>query len=100
MQYVPLAETPLAELEEFFSRVPQEESDIFKINVADSSTLAEWKRQDFPRLVMVHDEDSTIIGTYGVMPDQGWSSHVGKVLVLVDPRFRGQGLGRRGMRVA
>lgn len=94
MRYVALADTPLDELQEFFRRVPEEERDFFKADVADPDTLAQWKAQDHPRLVIARDEDDVIVGTYGVWPDVGWSDHVGKILVLVDTQVRGQGLGR------
>jgi RimJ/RimL family protein N-acetyltransferase len=84
----------LEELEDFFRRVPEDERDIFKADVCDRATLTEWKRQDVPKLVIVKNDDDTIVGTFAVMQDQGWSSHVGKVLVLVDSEFRGRGLGR------
>jgi L-amino acid N-acyltransferase YncA len=97
---IPLTEVPMKDLQEFFGRVPEEELDIFKVNPADPDILTEWQRRGLPKLMIARDDDGTIVGTYGVAPDQGWSSHVGKVLVLVDPASRGQGLGRELTRQA
>jgi ribosomal protein S18 acetylase RimI-like enzyme len=35
-----------------------------------------------------------VIGFVGVFPLQGWSSHVGEVRLVVDPDYRGRGVGR------
>jgi ribosomal protein S18 acetylase RimI-like enzyme len=35
-----------------------------------------------------------VLGYVAVVPLHGWSSHVGEVRVIVDPAYRGRGIGR------
>ena len=44
------------------------------------------------------DEAGTLVGVVSVIPELGWSDHVGQLRLLVDPAHRGQGIGRRPLR--
>ena len=41
-----------------------------------------------------------LVGVVSVIPDLGWSDHVGQVLLVVDPAHRGKGIGRELARAA
>ena len=45
-------------------------------------------------------EAGTLVGVVSVMPELGWSDHVGQLRLLVDPAHRGQGIGRELARAA
>ncbi len=38
-------------------------------------------------------EDGQVVGWVTVAPLHGWSSHVGEVRLIVDPSYRGRGIG-------
>jgi ribosomal protein S18 acetylase RimI-like enzyme len=79
-------------VERFLERVPEGDRTFFKENVDDPDVIAAWARPDAARAVAVEGED--VIGYVAVVQQQGWSSHVGEVRVIVDPEHRGRGIGR------
>lgn len=82
---------------EFFSAIPESERMFIKHRVTDSAVIQGWCHNiDYGRnlpLLAVADgrivADATLHQQLG-----GWKRHVGRVSVLVHPKFRGHGLGR------
>ena len=46
------------------------------------------------------DQAGTLVGVVSVIPELGWSDHVGQLRLLVDPAHRSQGIGREVARAA
>jgi GNAT superfamily N-acetyltransferase len=90
----PAADLDPAGLLDFFRRLPEGDRTFFKEDVLDEHTVAEWTRPGRARRSAVVEDDGTVRGFVSVLPLVGWSSHVGEVRLVVDPEFRGRGLGR------
>ncbi len=93
----PLESTDQAALHQFFLAVPEPERMFIKHRVTDPALIEEWCRtidlgRNFPLLAL---SDGQIIGV-GTLHQQlgGWKRHVGRVSVLVHPKFRGRGLAK------
>jgi ribosomal protein S18 acetylase RimI-like enzyme len=76
----------------FVARVPEGDRTFFKEDVEVPEVLAAWTSPGTARLIAV--EDGEVVGYGAVVPLHGWSSHVGEVRIIVDPRWRGRGVGR------
>ena len=82
---------------EFFLAVPTEERMFIKHRVTEPEVIHDWcQRIDLGRnlpLLAVHDGcivgDATLHQQLG-----GWKRHIGRVSVLVHPKFRGRGLAK------
>lgn len=46
-------------------------------------------------LVAVREATGDVVGFCGIVPGDGWSQHVGRLGVVLDPHVRGAGLGAR-----
>lgn len=79
-------------IERFIARIPERDRTFFKEDVADPGVIHAWTRPGPARSLAV--ENGEVIGSAAVVPLHGWSSHVGEVRVIVDPRQRGKGIGR------
>lgn len=81
-----------------FERVPKEDKLFLKEDVTDRRVIEGWARDlDYSRVLpLVALESGTIVAdaTLHRRP-QGWTSHVGKVRVVVDRVFREKGLASR-----
>jgi ribosomal protein S18 acetylase RimI-like enzyme len=87
-----LTEADGAAVERFIHRIPEGDRTFFKEDVGDPEVIDAWKRPGAARALAV--DDGEVIGYGAVVPLHGWSSHVGEVRVIVDPRHRGRGVGR------
>ena len=76
----------------FVARVPEGDRTFFKEDVEVPEVLAAWASPGTARLLAVEGGD--VVGYAAVVPLHGWSSHVGEVRVIVDPQWRGRGVGR------
>jgi ribosomal protein S18 acetylase RimI-like enzyme len=81
-----------AALEGFLDSIPDADRTFLKEDVADPDVVAAWARPGDARAIAV-DHDA-VLGYVAVIPLHGWSSHVGEVRVIVDPGWRGRGIGR------
>ena len=82
---------------QFFLEVPGEERMFIKHRVTEPEAIRDWCQhidlgRNFPLLAVV---DQKIIGCATLHQQLGgWKRHIGRVSVLVLPRFRGRGLAR------
>lgn len=100
MKLVPASEVSSDQLSEFFGRIPDGEHAFLKENVRDPETVAAWRRPGPARREVAIGEAGTLLGVVSVIPELGWSDHVGQLRLLVDPAHRGQGIGRQLARAA
>ena len=100
MRLIPASEVPSGQLSEFFGRIPDGEQAFLKENIRDPETVAAWRRPGPARREAAIDEAGTLVGVVTVIPELGWSDHVGQLLLWVDPAHRGQGIGRKLARAA
>lgn len=100
MKLIPASEVSSDQLSEFFGRIPDGEQAFLKENIRDPETAATWRRPGPARREAAIDEAGTLVGVVSVIPELGWSDHVGQLLLLVDPAYRGQGIGRELARAA
>lgn len=94
MDVRPLAPEHVAPLQEFFRRVPESDHNSFAEDVLEPGLVESWLREQRPRRAVAVEDDGTVVGYVAVLPQVGWSSHVGSLRVVVDPAARGKGVGR------
>ena len=91
----PLKETDEKAFHTFFVGVPDQERILFKHRVTDAAVIHEWCQNiDYgkilPLLAVVGDTiaaDASLHQTLG-----GWKRHIGRVSVVVHPKYRGKGI--------
>jgi len=96
-QLRPLESTDEKAFHEFFRAVPAEERLFIKHRVDEPTVIADWCRNiDLGRILpLLAVLDGQIIASASLHQQLGgWKRHIGRVSVLVHPRFRGQGLAR------
>jgi RimJ/RimL family protein N-acetyltransferase len=81
----------------FFLDVPEQERMFIKHRVTDPALIQDWCHnidlgRNFP-LLSIHQGEVIGVGTLHQQLG-GWKRHIGRVSVLVHPRFRGRGLAR------
>jgi len=92
----PMVKEDADKLHTFFARVPREDRLFLREDVSRRDVIDAWARdldyeKVFPLVAEVGDNivgDATLHRRKG-----GWTSHVGKVRVVVDKDYRGKGLG-------
>lgn len=84
-----------AEVVERFLRDLPEGDRTFLQEEADAETVARWCADARSGRWIAAGPDGTPQAMLSVVPGAGWSSHVGELHLVVDQRFRRQGLGRR-----
>ncbi len=94
MDVRPLAAEHVTPLQEFFRRVPESDHNSFAEDVLEPGLVEGWLHENRPRRAVAVDDDGTVIGYVAVLPQVGWSCHVGSLRVVVDPAARGKGVGR------
>jgi RimJ/RimL family protein N-acetyltransferase len=94
----PLSRGDQEKLHRFFSAVPERERMFIKHRVTDPAVIREWCEQidlgrNFPLLAL--GADGQILGV-GTLHQQlgGWKRHIGRVSVLIHPKFRGLGIAK------
>jgi len=86
---------------DFFQRIPEEERYYLKENVTSPEVIQNWMRHiDFSRVIpiiaVVADQiigDATLHRSWAIA-----RCHIGELRIVVDPRYRELGLGRRLIR--
>jgi L-amino acid N-acyltransferase YncA len=79
----------------FFDRVPAGDQTFFKESVDGAATVKGWLEDGRSQRIVAIADDGDVIGYVAVIPGVGWSGHVAELRLVVDPKRRGQGLGRR-----
>ena len=93
----PLKKDDEKKFHQFFLEVPAEERMFIKHRVTEPEAIREWCQsidlgRNFPLLAV---SDSKIVGCATLHQQLGgWKRHIGRVSVLVLPRYRGKGLAR------
>ena len=91
----PLRQTDEKAFHTFFVDVPDQERILFKHRVTDPEVIREWcQRIDYGKVLPVVAlagekivADASLHQTLG-----GWKRHIGRVSVVVHPKYRGKGL--------
>ena len=80
-------------LRAFFERVPEGDRTFFREDVLAPGVIQGWSSgAPGERFVAVLGDD--VVGYLALIPEVGWSSHVGELRVVVDPGRRRSGVGR------
>jgi L-amino acid N-acyltransferase YncA len=94
----PLKAEDESALVEFFRKLPVDERQLFKDDVTRAETIRGWVRNlDYanilPLLVL---EGKAVVADATLHRDKrGWSRHVGKLRISIDPDRRGRGLAKQ-----
>lgn len=86
------------ELFEFFARVPREDRLFLREDVSERETIEAWVRDlDYDRVLpLVAEARGRIVADATLhRRKMSWTSHIGKVRVVIDREYRGQGLGSK-----
>jgi len=82
-------------LVDFASRVPERDRSFGDNTLLSQVAVAGWTQAVPERRLVAVADDGTVAGLVTVVRGVGWSSHVADMRVIVDPAFRGQGVGSR-----
>ena len=94
MRIVPLSEDLVGPVQEFFARVPESDHNSFAEDVTAPGAVQAWLRDPRGRRAVAVADGGEVAGYLAVLPQVGWSSHVGSLRLVVDPAHRGEGVGR------
>ncbi len=93
----PLEHTDELAFHEFFLAVPHQERMFIKHRVTEPDVIRDWCQNiDLGRnLPLLACRDGQIVGDATLHQQLGgWKRHIGRVSVLIHPKFRGRGLAR------
>jgi ribosomal protein S18 acetylase RimI-like enzyme len=86
----------LQAVKDFFLRVPERDRTFFNEDVLDPAVVEGFLRpHDGDQRLILLDDNGRVMGWVALFGGVGWSSHVARVGLVVDPACRGRGLGRR-----
>ncbi len=97
----PLAREDGTALAKFFARLPADERIMLKDDVTNSAVIANWCANIDPDRVLpiLAFDGDRIVGDATLHRDRGgWSRHVARIRVTVDPEYRRLGLARAMVR--
>lgn len=92
----PMDKEDVGKLHAFFCRVPREDRLFLRDDVSLREVVDSWAEElDYGKILpLIAEVDETIVADATLHRRQfGWTSHVGKVRLVVDPAYRGQGIG-------
>jgi L-amino acid N-acyltransferase YncA len=86
----------LEALRAFFGRVPEGDRTVFNEDVLDPDVVRSFitPRGGDDRAILT-DDAGNVVGWLALFGGVGWSSHVARLVVVVDPDHRGSGIGKR-----
>lgn len=92
----PLEKSDEKELLAFFKRIPKEDRILLKDDVVDAKTVKRWcSTIDYAKtLPLLAIDGKRIVGDATLHREQGWMNHVGRIRAVVDPGYRGSGIGQ------
>ncbi len=96
-KFRPLRKDDEKEFHEFFLAIPEAERMFIKHRVTEPQVIREWCQNiDLGRnLPLLAVADGKIVGDATLHQQLGgWKRHIGRVSVLVHPKYRGRGLAR------
>ena len=81
---------------DFFAARPRARPDFFNEDVLDPAVVQGFlaPRDGDLRLILL-DDDGTVVGWLALFGGFGWSHHVARIGLVVDPAARGRGLGKQ-----
>ena len=96
MELRPIRPGDLEAVKDFFMRVPEGERTFFNEDVLDPVVIEGilHPREGDQRVILL-DDDGVIVGWLAIFGGFGWSSHVARIGLVVDPASRGRGFGKR-----
>jgi ribosomal protein S18 acetylase RimI-like enzyme len=92
----PMVKEDAGKLHAFFSRVPREDRLFLREDVSIPDVIDSWAEElNYEKVLpLVAEVDGNIVGDATLHRRKfGWTSHVGKVRLVIDTDFRGKGLG-------
>ena len=95
MEIRPLTPDLAAAVEDFFGRIPESDHNAFAEDITAKGAVQAWLADTRGRRSVAVDDDGRVLGYVALLPQVGWSAHVGSLRVVVDPAARGQGVGRQ-----
>lgn len=94
MDVRPMSPDLVDEVEAFFRRVPESDYNSFQEDVLAPGAVQQWLTDTRGRRLVGVGDEGTVVGYVAVLPQVGWSAHVGSLRLVVDPACRGKGVGR------
>jgi ribosomal protein S18 acetylase RimI-like enzyme len=91
---VPLAPEHCDALLRFFRDLPEGDRTLIKEEVTDPETVRGWTSGEARGQRWLFPDGADVVGYVAVIPQPGWSDHVGEIRLVVAPGRRGSGLGR------
>ena len=97
MDLRPIQPDDLELITEFFERVPERDRTFFNEDVLDPVVVEGFlhPRDGDQRLILLDEDGSVVVGWVALFGGVGWSQHVARIGLVVDPAARGRGLGKR-----
>jgi len=92
----PMVKDDADKLHAFFSRVPREDRLFLRDDVSIRDVIDSWTQElDYEKVLpLVAEVGGNIVGDATLHRRKfGWTSHVGKVRLVIDKDYRGKGLG-------
>jgi ribosomal protein S18 acetylase RimI-like enzyme len=92
----PMVKEDAEKLHAFFSRVPKDDRLFLREDVSRRDVIDAWARElDYEKILpLLAVAGDNIVGDATLHRRQfGWTSHVGKVRLVIDKDYRGKGLG-------
>lgn len=93
----PMEAKDQAALIDFFKRIPVDERQLFRQDVTQAAVMQQWIRHlDYGNILpILAFHGQRIVADATLHRDRGgWSRHLGRIRLCIDPGFRSQGLGR------
>jgi ribosomal protein S18 acetylase RimI-like enzyme len=96
MELRPIQPEDVELITEFFLRVPERDRTFFNEDVLDPAVVESFLRpREGDLRLILHDDDGSIVGWLALFGGVGWSQHVARIGLVVDPAARGRGLGKQ-----
>jgi len=95
MEIRPVTADDRRALDVFASRIPDADVVFADRNLVSQVAVASWTRAVPAKRLIAVDEPDDVLGMITVVPEVGWSDHVGDIRLVVLPANRGRGIGRR-----
>ncbi len=96
MDLRPIGPDDLELITEFFLRVPERDRTFFNEDVLDPEVVQSFLHpRDGDLRLVLRDDDGMVVGWLALFGGVGWSHHVARIGLVVDPEARGRGFGKQ-----